>query len=188
MRIYLLLGHPDTSSFDGALTDAYEEAALAAGHEVRRHNAGDLHFDPVLHHGYNEIQDLEPDLLAAQQNIAWCEHWVLVYPVWWGSVPAILKGFFDRALTPGFAFHYHETDPMWDALLKGRSAQIITTSDAPNLWTLFAYRNSDLGTVKNAVLEFCGIRPVKVKRFDRMKGRSEAELKEMIEAVRKLVP
>ncbi len=184
MRIYLLLGHPETRSFDGAIADAYEAAARAAGHEVRRQNVGELQFDPTLHHGYHEVQELEPDLVAAQQNILWCEHWVLVYPIWWGSVPAPLKGFFDRALTPGFAFHYHDDGPMWDALLKGRSGQIFTTSDGPNIWTLVAYRNSDLGMVKSATLGFCGIHPIRVKRFDRVRDRSAEERAGFLERVR----
>ena len=187
MRIYVLLGHPKTQSFNGALADAYVEQARSAGHEVRRQNLGELQFDPVLWNGYDGIQPLEPDLLAAQENITWCEHWVVFYPIWWGSVPAVLKGFFDRTLYSGFAYHYHDNDPMWDGLLKGRSAQIFTTSDAPNLWTLLAYRNGDLSTVKNATLKFCGIHPVKVTRFDRMKDSTPAQRQLYLDRVRQAV-
>lgn len=184
MRIYLLLAHPDRNSFNGALADAYEDEALAAGHEVRRQNLGELAFDPILHHGYHAIQPLEPDLQAAHDNILWCEHWVMFYPVWWGSVPALLKGFFDRALYSGFAYRYHPSDPLWDGLLKGRSARIVTTSDAPSIWTLLAYRNSDLGTVKRATLGFCGIHPVRVLRLDRMKDTTAAQRQIYLERVR----
>jgi NAD(P)H dehydrogenase (quinone) len=186
MRTYLLLAHPDRRSFNGAIADAYEEAALGAGHEVRRQNLGELDFDPILHHGYHVVQELEPDLLTAQRNITWCERWVLIYPIWWGSVPGLLKGFFDRALYSGFAYRYHKTDPMWDQLLKGRSAHIFTTSDAPNLWTLLAYRNSDLGTVKHATFGFCGIKPVKVTRFDRMKDIVAHEREQYLQRVREI--
>jgi putative NADPH-quinone reductase len=147
-----------------------------------------MRFDPILHHGYHTVQTLEPDLVAAQQDITWCERWVIVYPIWWGSVPALLKGFFDRVLYSGFAYRYHKSDPMWDGLLKGRSAQLITTSDAPSLWTLIAYRNSDLGTVKHATLGFCGVRPVRVTRLDRIGSRSAEERQRMLARVRGLVP
>jgi NAD(P)H dehydrogenase (quinone) len=187
MRIYLLLAHPDRNSFNGALADAYQAEALAAGHEVRRQNLGELSFDPVLHHGYHTLQPLEQDLEAAHDNIVWCEHWVIVYPIWWGSVPAPLKGFFDRVLYSGFAYRYHETDPLWDQLLKGRSAQIITTSDAPNIWTLIAYHNSDLGTVKHATLGFCGVRPVRVLRLDRMKDTTDPQRQAYLQRVRATV-
>lgn len=188
MRIYVLLGHPDKESFNGALADAYVEEAIAEGHIVRRHNVGDLAFDPILHHGYNQIQDLEPDLVEVQRSITWCERWVIFYPIWWGSVPALLKGVFDRAILPGYGFRYHERDPMWDKLLTGRSAQVFTTSDAPNIWTLLAYRNSDLGTVKNATLKFCGVRPVKAMRFDRMKDSTAQMRRDYLTRVRSAVP
>jgi NAD(P)H dehydrogenase (quinone) len=188
MRIYLLLGHPDKASFNGGLADAYEAQAKAAGHEVRRQYLGDMQFDPILWHGYQSTQELGPDLVAAQQNITWCEHWVIFYPIWWGSVPALLKGFFDRALYSGFAYRYHDDDPMWDGLLTGRSAQVITTSDAPRIWTFMAYRNSDLGTVKYATLRFCGVKPVSVTRLDRMRDATPEERQRYIDRVRRSVP
>lgn len=98
MKIYLLLAHPDKNSFNGALTDAYETAALAKGHTVRCQNLGDMNFDPILWKGYHTVQELEPDLKEAQNNILWCEHWVIIYPIWWGSLPALFKGFIDRTL------------------------------------------------------------------------------------------
>ncbi|MGN6486613.1 MAG: NAD(P)H-dependent oxidoreductase [Devosia sp.] len=169
MRIYVLLGHPDTDSFNGALADAYCAAATAAGHEVRRQNIGELQFDPILHHGYRRVQPLETDLIAAQANLSWCQHWAVFYPVWWGNVPALLKGFFDRTLYSEFAYRYHDEDPLWDKLLKGRSGRIVTTSDAPAAWLWLQYRNSDLNAVRRATMEFCGVSPVRVTRIDRMK-------------------
>ncbi|HEY8574862.1 MAG TPA: NAD(P)H-dependent oxidoreductase [Devosia sp.] len=186
MHIYLLLAHPDGESFCGALADAYEAAAKAAGHEVRRQDLGALAFDPILHKGYREIQELEPDLVQAQELIRWCEHWVIIYPVWWGSVPALLKGFMDRAVLPGFAFKPHDEGPLWDKLLKGRSAQLITTSDAPSLYLLLAYRNSDVAMMKKAVLDFCGIKPVKLTRLGSMKGASDEKRATYLETVRRL--
>jgi len=63
-----------------------------------------MHFDPNVHADSPEHQPLEPDLVAAQRDIHWAEHVVFVYPTWWGTYPALLKGFLDRVLTPGFAF------------------------------------------------------------------------------------
>lgn len=183
MNIYLLLAHPDKQSFNSRLADAYEQQALSKGHEVRRQNLGDLHFQPVLHKGYKEIQAWEPDLEQAWQNISWCQEWVIIYPVWWGSVPALLKGFLDRVLLPGLAFHYHEKDPFWDKLLKGRSARLIATSDAPASWLWWQYRNSDLHMLKDAVLKFCGFSPVRVLRIDRVKYRSEEQRIQKIDRV-----
>jgi NAD(P)H dehydrogenase (quinone) len=169
MKIYILLGHPDAETFNGDIAETYYKAALAKGHEVRYQRLGEMKFDPILWKGYKEIQHLEPDLLTAKDNIEWCEKWVIIYPIWWGSIPALLKGFFDRVLYPGFAFKYHETGPLWDKLLKGRTGEVIRTCDAPGWWIWLAYRNSDINAVKRAVLQFCGISPVKTTRIASIK-------------------
>lgn len=169
MNIYILLAHPDKDSFNGALAEAYKQKAMQCGHEVRIQQLGDLQFDPILHKGFKEVQPLEPDLIAAQEYIQWCHHWVIIYPIWWGAVPALLKGFFDRVLLPGFAFKYHATGPWWDMLLSGKTAEIITTSDAPQLYIWLKYGNSDLKSVRTATLAYCGIKTTKTTRIDRLR-------------------
>ncbi len=173
MNIYVLLAHPDKDSFNGHLADTYCEGARAKGHDVRLQHLGEMRFDPILWKGLKVIQQLEPDLLQAQENITWCDRWVIVYPMWWGSVPALFKGFLDRTLHPGFAYKYHAKGPWWDKLLKGRSAHLITTCDSPSIYAWWQYRNSDLNAVKQATLKFCGIGPVQVTRFDRVRFSDE---------------
>jgi putative NADPH-quinone reductase len=185
VKIYILLAHPNKNSLNNSLADAYEKRAKQIGHDVRRQNLGDMNFDPILWEGYNTIQELEPDLQESQNNILWCEKWVIFYPIWWGSVPALFKGFLDRTLYSGFAYKYHDSDPWWDKLLKGRSAHIFTTCDAPKLWIYFKYRNSDINMLKRATLNFCGITPVKVTRLDRIRYRSKSQLHKIIAKVEK---
>lgn len=117
----------------GAFADAYEAAAKEAGHEVRRMNIGEMQFDPILHKGYRARQELEPDLVHFQENVIWADHFVVVYPVWWVGMPAILKGIFDRAWLPGSAFRYIKTKAgkrtiFWHRLFRGKTARIIMTS------------------------------------------------------------
>jgi len=188
MKIYLLLAHSANDSFNGLLADAYEQAARAKGHEVRRQNLGELHFDPVLRHDHNNRQPLEPDLRQAQANILWCNTWIICYPVWWGSVPALFKGFIDRCLTSNFAFRYHAHNPLWDQLLKGRSAYLISTSDAPGWWLWWRYRNSDINALKRATLEFCGFKPVYTLRIGRLRFLNERRRQAIIAGLIKKIP
>ncbi|MEQ8767442.1 MAG: NAD(P)H-dependent oxidoreductase [Planctomycetota bacterium] len=162
MRITVLDGHPNPDSFCAALASRYVDAAEQAGHDVRRLVVRDMQFDPILWKGYREVQALEPDLVAAQQAIAWCRHLVVVHPVWWGSMPALLKGFFDRTLLPGWAFKYRKGSPFWDRLLEGRSARLIVTSGAPALYMKVAYRNAPIVVDHKMILGFCGFKPVRV--------------------------
>jgi len=106
-RVLVILGHPSTDSLCGALASSYTAAAGNAGHEVRRINLAEQSFDPLLRHGYAEPQKLEPDLVNAQAQLKWANHVVFVYPTWWGSMPALMKGFIDRTFLPEFAFKYH---------------------------------------------------------------------------------
>ena len=98
MRILILLGHPSSASFCAALARQYHDSAMQAGHQVRLLSLGELDFDPILREGYRQPQPLEDDLLAARQAILWAERLVLVFPIWWGGIPALLKGFLDLSL------------------------------------------------------------------------------------------
>ena len=165
MRIYVLFAHPDSDSFNGHLAEAYCSAATASGQEVRRHNLFELNFDPILRLGLQAVQPLEVDLVSARANLDWCERFVLFYPVWWGNVPALLKGFFDRTLFSELTYHRDVEDPSWRRMLEGRSAHIVTTADAPKSWLKVHNRDSDINAVRRGTLELCGMKPVKVTRI-----------------------
>src|SRR3989344_70843 len=132
-KILILLGHPDKDTLNGTLAGEYERGAEKALHEGRRMNKGDKAFAPILHFGYKQTQELEPDLVAFQENVRWCEHFVIFYPSWWSTMPALLKGLIDRTWLPGFAFRFNASGNFWKKLLKGRSATMIVTSDTAPL-------------------------------------------------------
>ncbi len=185
MRILIVQGHPDTESFCSSLARSYQEGAQSAGHECRLLNVGELQFDSNLAHGYRQIQPLEPDLIKAQEWVKWCEHLVVIYPMWWGQMPALLKGFFDRCFLPGFAFKYHANDPFWDRLLKGRSAHMIVTSDAPVFYNFLAYWDAPITVPKKMIFKFCGFHPVRVSRIGNIKDSRETKLRSVLETMRK---
>lgn len=161
MNVLIILGHPRTDSLCGALADAYDKGARAAGTEVRRLDLATLDFDPDVHTPSPNQQAFEDDLRKARELILWAEHLVFVYPTWWGTLPALLKGFLDRTLTPGFAFNSCEGGTGYQGLLGGRSAQLITTMDTPPLIHRLVYRQPGRNAMARATLGFCGIRPVR---------------------------
>jgi len=185
-NVLIISGHPDSASFDHALAVEYREGAITAGAQVSLLELGKLQFDPILHHGYKIVQPLEPDLIRAQQLIKAADHIVVVYPSWWGSTPALLKGFFDRVLLPGFAFRYHANNPMWDKYLLGKTARIIITMDAPGLWNRLMYHRSNIFSVKVATLQYCGISPVRVTTFSNVRFSTNQRRLQWLDKVRML--
>jgi putative NADPH-quinone reductase len=180
-RILIINGHPDPMSFCEALSNSYEKGAKNAGFEVQRFNLRDLKFDPILHNGYRVIQPLEPDLVMAQEAIKWAEHIVWVFPTWWLGIPALMKGFIDRAFVPGFGFKYRKNSILWDKLLKGRSSRLLITMDAPYIVNLFRYGGDGHFNFRKGVLWFCGIGPIKTKVFDYLRFSSPERKKKMLE-------
>lgn len=161
-KILIINGHPDSESFNAALAESYKKGAIVSGAEVKEIKVRELQFNPNLQFGYRKRTELEPELLDAQEKIRWAEHLVWIYPVWWGSIPAILKGFIDRVFLPGFAFKKRDNSVWWDKLLINKSARIISTLDQPAWYYLLMYRQPSNNAMKKLTLEFCGISPVRV--------------------------
>lgn len=157
-KILVLLGHPDKDTYSGQIADRYEKSARNAGHEVSRVNIGELNFDPILHKGYKEIQALEPDLVDLQEKIRNADHLVIVYPNWWCTMPAILKGLFDRLWLPGFAFNFDKLTKKLIKRLEGKTARVIivagTHSPFQTWWKFGDYTNE----IQYGILEFAGIK------------------------------
>lgn len=164
-KILVILGHPDSSSFCESIASTYVNAAREVGHHVKYLRLGEIQFSPILLQGYKKRQQLEIGLVECQDAITWADHLVFVYPTWWGGMPALLKGFFDRVFLPGFAFKYRENSQFWDRLLAGRSAHVFTTMDTPPWYYRLVFRMPGHNQIKKTILEFSGVKPVKITSF-----------------------
>jgi NAD(P)H dehydrogenase (quinone) len=162
-KIVVLVGHPDPKqTITSELGLLYQTSAEAAGHEVKQFHIAKMHFDPILHEGYKSIQELEPDLKKLQEAITWCDHMVIMYPNWWGTMPALLKGLFDRMWLPGFAFRMRKSKQGTPALgwykkMKGKTSRVVVLSGTHPLllWMFFGdYTNE----IKMAIMWFAGFK------------------------------
>lgn len=185
-RILIINGHPDRESFCTDLAIAYKKGAEETEAECKLVNLIDLQFDPILHFGYNKRTELEPDLIQIQQDIKNANHLVFVYPNWWATFPALLKGFIDRVFLPKFAFKYRENSPYWDKLLAGRSARLIVTMDSPAWYYRLFVGRPGHNAMKKGILGFCGIKPVHISAFSPLKSSGEKTRKKWITEVENL--
>jgi putative NADPH-quinone reductase len=161
-RITIIQGHPDPQPvhFGHALADAYAAAAVAAGHEVRRIEVAQLDF-PVLHNQaeWNDGR-LPAGLREAQAAIAWADHLVLIFPLWLGTMPALLKAFLEQVLRPGFALLYRGSRFPQKGL-SGKSARVVVTMGMPAFWYRWFFRAHGVRSLERNILKFCGIAPVR---------------------------
>jgi NAD(P)H dehydrogenase (quinone) len=157
-NIVIICGNPDTDSYTGGILDHYQVAAEEAGHNVHRINLGELQFDPILHRGYKEIQHLEPDLEMVQNAIRECDHLVIGYPNWWCTMPALLKGLFDRIWLPGFAFNFNKETKKIEKHLTGKTARVFVLSGSHSpfktWWQFGDYTNE----IQYGILNFAGLK------------------------------
>ncbi|MEI7979533.1 MAG: NAD(P)H-dependent oxidoreductase [Bacteroidota bacterium] len=185
-NILIINGHPDKESYCYALAENYVKGAKQSGATCKVINLIDLKFNPILINGYRKVSELELDLIQAQKDILEANHLVFVYPNWWSTYPALLKGFFDRTFLPNFAFKYHEKRPFWDKLLKGKTAQLIVTTDTPNWYYWLINRSPGHNSMKIGILEFSGIKPVKIKTFGPIKSSTDSKRKKWLKEAEEL--
>jgi len=159
-RILVLTAHPHAKSYCAGLAGAYCDGARLQGHEVRMLGLWEAEIDLAAPE-YSSGGLLAPWVSEGQAQIAWCEHLVIIVPMWWGGVPAAFKAFLDRVLLPGFAFKYHATGLGWDKLLAGRSARLIVTCDTPPVIFRWVFGQPLVRQFKTQILGFCGFSPIR---------------------------
>lgn len=162
-RIAVIVGHVRSGTFCAALAEAYATGARSAGHEVELLPLDRLRFDPILRGAYERVQPLEPDLADAHRAVMAADHLVIVFPLWLGAMPAILKGFLERLLQPEL-IEAHRAGK-FTQLLAGKSARVIMTMGMPGLVYRWWYGAHALQALKRNLLEFMGVAPVRSTLF-----------------------
>jgi putative NADPH-quinone reductase len=172
-QIAIIQGHPDPQGghYGHALAEAYAAGAREAGHGVEIIPVAELDF-PLLRTQAGWMEGAPPaDIERAQQAVARADHLVIIYPLWHGDMPALLKGFLEQALRPGFAIGHPDRPGVYAKLLKGRSARIVVTMGMPAFVYRWFFRAHSLKSLKRNILGFCGIRPVRESIIGMVEGK-----------------
>lgn len=186
-HILIIEAHPDSHKrhFCGALADAYAKGASNAGHILRRLDISKLDF-PVLRSREAFESGSPPEgLAAAAEAMAWAEHIVIVFPLWLGTMPALLKAFLEQVIRPGIAFEYLENGST-KMLLSGCSARIIVTMAMPALVYRFWFGAHGVKCLSRSILNFAGIRPVRHSFFGLIERTDDARRRRWLAEVETL--
>jgi putative NADPH-quinone reductase len=186
-RVVIIQGHPDPAGHHlcHGLADAYAEGAAAAGNAVSRVDLAKLDIPVLRSQAEFESGNLPSSLNAARDAIVSADHIVLVFPLWLGTMPALVKAFLEQVMRPGVAFAY-QTKGLPKKLLRGRSARIIVTMGMPALayrWFFFAHA---MRALNRNVLGFVGISPIRTSLFGMVENASEEKRQSWLGQMRSL--
>ncbi|WP_424617320.1 NAD(P)H-dependent oxidoreductase [Abiotrophia defectiva] len=174
MKVLIVYAYPNHQGLNAQILDRVQ-AGLAGRHEVKTLDLYQEHkengFDPCLvfdqDHKRRDL-DKDPQMAPYRDLVTWADHLIFIYPIWWGGMPAILKGFVDRVLVKGFAYDYSD-HPIPQALLKGRTGWVITTHDTVGFFARLFMQ--DYGRVlARHILRMVGIKPVKQSQLAYVRG------------------
>jgi len=186
--IAIIQGHPDPKGkrLCHALADAYSRGARIGGHRVRRIEVGRIAF-PVLRRAADWAAGPLPDSLApAQEAIGWADHLVIVYPLWLGTMPALLKAFLEQVARPGFAVEVTDGGKGWTPGLKGKSARVVVTMGMPAPVYRWYFGAHSLKSLERNILKFSGVRPVRETLFGLVESAGRSRRRRWIETMERL--
>lgn len=181
MNILIIYAHPNQQSFNSAILKVVQEK-LSKNHKVNTIDLYEEKFDPILRFdNTHKRRDLNTvtDMEKYRNLITWADHIIFIYPIWWGGMPAILKGFIDRVFTADFAYSYGKRGLI--GKLQGKSAWIITTHNTPSFVLPFI---QDYGKVlKNQILKICAVAPVKLTQLTNVEKISDEQRQQFLESI-----
>ncbi len=182
MKVLVIFSHPDPKSFNASLKDNFVKGLEDGKNEVKLIDLYKEKFNPSMRKEELHTKIVKDRTIRKYQKlILWADALVFIHPIWWYNTPAILKGFFDRTFTSGFAFKYEKGIPR--GLLKHKKALLIATYDSP--WILVHFYFGDLyyKCMTKPLLNFCGIKEVKEHCYTSVSTASGEKRKEWLRDV-----
>jgi putative NADPH-quinone reductase len=185
-RILVIDAHPDPdpARFVHALAAAYAEGAAAGGHAVERLDLAAREVPILRGRAEWESGQPAPGIREDQAAVARAEHLVLLFPLWLGGMPALLKAWLEQVMRPGFAVPAEGAGRR--GLLAGRSARVVVTMGMPAFIFRLWFLSHGLRALERGVLGFTGIRPVRSSVIGGVETIGDAKRRAWLDAMRAL--
>lgn len=187
-RIAILQAHPTRGErhLCHALADSYAQGARAAGHEVDELSVAELEFSILRSRREWEGGSIAPDIVRAQNLIRTANHIVIVFPLWLGSLPALLKAFLEQTFRPGFATGKSDQGTGFSNELAGRSARIIVTMGMPAPIYRWYFLAHGIKSLEQGILKLVGIKPVGRTLVGSVEKLGDSGVRRWLETMRRL--
>jgi NAD(P)H dehydrogenase (quinone) len=187
MNVLIVYAHPNPLSFNQSILKVVHNSFKNRGATVRLKDLYAERFDPVLGEAQLSLQaegKIPEEIKREQEQVTWADTIVVIYPLWWFDRPAILKGWFDRVFTNGFAFSFDENGVM--GLLKDKRAIVVVTAGGTK--EDFG-KNADQLTksTTEGTLAFCGITEIVDRVFYSVPIVDDEARKKMLDELEQLV-
>jgi len=187
MRILIIYAHPYPGSFNHAILKTVTDTLQNSNHDYEVIDLNKENFNPVLTEEelkvYSQGKYLDPTVGEYLEKIKNSDHLILIFPIWWGGVPAILKGFFDKVFLKKETYEFKGLMPI--AKLKNTSATVISTMNAPKIFYSFWLKSPIKQTVIRSTLKLCGVKKVKWFKLARVVSVSNAKRRKMLNKIKK---
>lgn len=185
MNHLIVFAHPTANSFNGAIKESIVNQVRMHKQDIKIRDLYSVNFNPVLQH--DEILDFHknkyrPDIAFEQQQIQWADVIYFIYPTWWYSMPAILKGYCDRVFAHGFAFTSTPEGPK--GLLHGKKAFVFETAgDTEQSLIQKNLKETMMSVIDVGILQYCGIEVLQHKIMPNIHEISEEKRKKYLRKI-----
>jgi len=189
MKYLVIYAHPNPESFNSAILKTVTEELIKGNCDFELRDLYASSFDPVLN--LEDLKDLgrgtaAKDIKEEQKLVLSTDYFIVIHPVWWFSMPSILKGYLDRIFSTGFAFQPSEEGVK--GLLEGkRIISFNTTGASKKAYEEYGYRDCFRKNICEGIYRFCGLEVTGQHFLYSVAQVSDGERKEMLEGVKNIM-
>lgn len=192
MKTTIVYNHPYEGSFNHAILERAVETAEKAGQEVQVIDLDKEKFNPVMTSqdllGFVKHEQVDPQAKRYGELLAQSQHLVLIFPIWWELMPAMMKGFIDKVVFPGSFYDYKSNGLQMQRKIEGlETITIITTMNTPKSLYRFLYGNAIQKALVRGTFKKAGYKDVKWLSLNQVKQSSQEQRVGMLDRVANLL-
>ena len=182
-KVLIITAHPSSKGFTHRIAASFSEGAKEAGKTVEIIDLykTNLRQDYLSFEEKSDMSKADPVRSAIQTKIAEAHELVFIHPLWWMSMPAIMKNFIDINISAHFAFYYKNGWPV--GMLKGKKGHVFITCDG-RMWLYWLMAVPFRTIWSFGILRFCGVKPVTFKVLHEKYKRDETYLQKFLNMVK----